>query len=333
MSGKAAARIGDLIDCKIPQTTPAALPHAPTPGLPIIPSPGVPTVFIGGPPAARIGDKSICLGPAPIPNPIVKGAFPVPISNSPAARESDMAAHPGSKISQPCCPTVEIGLAGTSGNPWAGEKVCVDLKEGRNPPPGAKDPHGRPLQPKTPHQSYNNCAVESARGIVNAKGGNVAQEAMLNRAFSLGANKVPGNLYASGGAGTAVQAKILNSYGVGASQIRGTASALQVATAQGKGVIATLDAGARGFWPPGGAPPHSGHAVQVTGANYDDNGKILSYIVNDTGYGKCSEEVEAGVFENAVKEWQDYVKADVRRQMGQNFKYKSYNVATHKPIW
>ena len=63
MSGKPAARLSDKIMCPVPQTTPAALPHAPT-GLPIMP-PCAPTVKIGGQFAARMGDQSMCVGARP----------------------------------------------------------------------------------------------------------------------------------------------------------------------------------------------------------------------------------------------------------------------------
>jgi uncharacterized Zn-binding protein involved in type VI secretion len=330
MSGKPAARIGDLIACNIPQSTPAALPHAPPPGLPIIP-PGAPTVFIGGQPAARIGDKSMCVAPAPTPNPIVKGAFPVRVGGSPAARASDLAAHPGSKISDPCCTTVEIGLAGTSGNRWAGEKACVDLAQGRNPPPGAKDPHGNQLRPHTQGQSYANCGIESARGLVNSKGANIGQEAMLKRAFNLGAEKVPGNLYASGGAGPRVIAKVLNSYKVAAHPVRGSLAMVQRAVAQGKGVIAGVDAGANGFWPPGGAPPNSGHAVTVTGVKYDDDGNVISYFINDTGAGDCGREILKDDFERAVNAWHAHLKQKAATLGVRG--YRPQNVATLNPIW
>ncbi|MEW8587199.1 MAG: PAAR domain-containing protein, partial [Candidatus Thiodiazotropha sp.] len=146
MSGKPAARVGDTILCLLPQTVPATPPppHAPPPGLPIMP-PGAATVLIGGKPAARMGDFSNCLAPVPTPNPIMRGAFPVPIMNMPAARVSDSGTHPGSVIMPPGCPTVLIGLSGVTGNPRLGNQACQSMAAGRNPPPGSTDSGGNPL--------------------------------------------------------------------------------------------------------------------------------------------------------------------------------------------
>lgn len=156
MPEQPAARIGDMIMCPLQTPTPGGpVPHAVPPGMPIQP-PGCPTVMIGNQLAARIGDMSMCVTPAgPVPNPIKLGAFPVPVGGQPAARMTDQAAHPGSSISPPCCPTVLIGQAGTSGNRWASAVTCHNAAAGRNPPPGALDPSGNQIQPNTPGQSYN----------------------------------------------------------------------------------------------------------------------------------------------------------------------------------
>src|SRR5579884_3377654 len=103
MPGQPAARVGDNILCPVANPVPPGPPtHSVPPGLPIVP-PGAPTVFIGNQPAARVGDKCLCITPAgPLPDPIIKGAFPVPIANAAAARATDNAAHPGSTIQLPC---------------------------------------------------------------------------------------------------------------------------------------------------------------------------------------------------------------------------------------
>lgn len=133
MTGQPAARIGDKLSCTTPQATPAAVPHA-TAGVPLI-AIGAATVQIGGNPAARMGDFSLCPSPVPVPNAVQRGAFPVPIESMPAARMTDIGTPPHvGQILPPCCPTVEIGLAGTTGNPYLGEKQCRSAKDGRNPP-------------------------------------------------------------------------------------------------------------------------------------------------------------------------------------------------------
>jgi uncharacterized Zn-binding protein involved in type VI secretion len=85
MPAQPAARVGDMHTC--PMTT-GVVPHV---GGPIIPS-GCPTVLIGGLPAARVGDRTICIGPLDV---IVKGSSSVFMGGTPAARVGDMTAHGG----------------------------------------------------------------------------------------------------------------------------------------------------------------------------------------------------------------------------------------------
>ncbi|MES9941154.1 MAG: PAAR domain-containing protein [Candidatus Thiodiazotropha sp. 6PLUC2] len=315
MSGKPAARVGDTILCILPQILPAVPPppHAPPPGLPIIP-PGAPTVLIGGQPAARMGDYSLCITPVPVPNPIVRGAFPVPIMNMPAARMSDSGTHPGSIIMPPCCPTVLIGLSGVTGNPRLGNQACQNMAAGRNPPPGSTTASGNPISPNSAGQSYNNCGVESSRQIVQlATGANPGQEAMLNTAIansnasqpaigsagSGGPVTAQNQAFYSGGTTSGQQVSILGNNGVPSSRIAPTSSGLQLgqfetALSQGRGVIANGDvAGLPGWGTQTGA-----HAVLVTGYEYDDDGNITHVIYNDTGIGVCNQRATAAQFQN-----------------------------------
>lgn len=308
MPEQPAARVGDMIMCPMQTPTPLGpVPHAVGTGMPIIP-PGCPTVMINNQPAARIGDKSICIAPLPF-NPITRGAFPALIGGQPAARMTDQCTHPGSSISPPCCPTVLIGQAGTSGNPWAGNEQCQAAAAGRNPPPGATGPDGNQLPPNTPGQSYNNCGVESSRQIINqANGLNVTQEGLLNQAMNNGwANQVPGNLWASGGTRPAQRVSILAANGVPATTMAPNIQNIELAVSQGRGVISSVWA-AR-LWPanvatssglvPGSAT--GGHAIVVTGVEYDADGNIVNVIVNDTGLGSCSQPIPAAQFQNSLK--------------------------------
>ena len=105
MSGQPAARVGDMHTC--PMSTPGT-PPIPHVGGPVLP-PGAVQVLIGGQAAARMGDQCVCA--ASPPDAIVRGAFPVPIQNNPAARLTDQTAHGGALAAG--FPTVLIGLAGT----------------------------------------------------------------------------------------------------------------------------------------------------------------------------------------------------------------------------
>lgn len=322
MPGQPAARIGDQIACPVPQATPAALPHAPPPGIPIT-AVGAPTVLIGGQPAARVGDFSLCVTPVPAPNPILRGAFPVPIMGAPAARLTDQGTHPGSLISPPCCPTVLIGLAGTSGNPWAGKDDCAAAAAGRSPPPGTTDPNGNPVPSGTTQQSYNNCGVETSRLIINrANSSNIGQEALLNQSFGQTmpagtplagqplASQVPGNLYASGGTIPETRAQILRNNGVPAHLEPRTMQNLETAVSSGRGNIVVVDS--QTLWSNGVTPPSTGdHVVQVIGVEYDENGNVKNVIINDTGTGNCHQVVPANVWNQAtgpaIGNWQTVV--------------------------
>ncbi len=316
MAGQPAARVGDTIICAVPQTTPAALPHAPPPGLPIIP-PCAPTVLIGGQPAARISDMSMCVAPVPTPNPIMKGAFPVPVQGMPAARLGDMATHPASVIAPPCCPTVLIGLAGTTGHPANGTRACQQMAAGRSPAPGATDAWGTPLASNTPGQSYNNCGVETARQVIGqATGAAPTQEGLLNGAIAAGNADIPpavgsvdpgtgqtvtasNSLFFAGGTTPTQQAAILSANGVPATTIAPTATGQQLSQfelplSQGRAVLSGGDVSALPGWPAGSS---GGHAVLITGFDYDDAGNITNVHYNDTGIGACGQTATAAQFQ------------------------------------
>jgi hypothetical protein len=256
-------------------------------------------VQIDNQPAARIGDFSQCAVPALAPNPILRGAFPVPIEHQPAARMTDQGTHPGSVIAPPCCPTVLIGLAGTSGNPWAGLEECKKARTSRNPPPGS---------PSTNGQSYNNCGVESSRQVINrANNTNVSQENLLTQAINNGnAAGTPGVApsFPDGGTTAAQRVNILTGNGVPAATTAGASmQELEVAVASGRGTISSVMAGTLWQGTPAGAgvPPGTGpHAILVTGVEYDENGNIKNVIINDTGAGTCMQSVPAAKFQNAL---------------------------------
>lgn len=340
MSGKPAARVGDTIACNVPMAIPGPVPHAPPPGLPIIP-PGAPLVFIGGMPAARVGDQSICIAPLPTPNPILRGAFPVPIMNMPAARVSDQGTHPGSVIFPPGCPTVLIGLSGTTGNPHAGNIACQNMAAGRNPPAGSTGPGGNPLAANTAGQSYNNCGIESSRQLVQqATGANPGQEAMLNNAIANGNASQPAigstvgtttvtaqnQAFFSGGTLDTQVTSILNNNGVPATTIPATPTGAQLsqyelALSQGRGVVTGGDVSGL----PGWGSQTGGHAVTVTGYEYDDNGNITHVRYNDTGIGACNQRATAAQFQN-------FMNIEANNLIAQGFTPLGGTV-TNNPIW
>lgn len=337
MSGQPAARLTDKITCLVPQVVPSPPPppHAIAPGLPILVV-GAPTVMIGGISAARVSDFSMCLGPAPIPNPILRGAFPVPIMMMPAARLTDQATHPGSLITGPCCPTVLIGLAGTTGNPPVGTQACLAL--GQNNGRTGPNPSG---------QSYNNCGIESSRQIINHVNGlAITENALMQTAKNTpainttstvapgGTIGVPGgpNLFAEGGTTAPQQAALLTQSGAPSSQITPLVgnngvqlSQYELPLSQGRAIIAHGDVSgfpaSQGY---GVQPGMRGHAVTVTGMDYDDSGNITNVHFNDTN-SMCGQTLTATQFSNFLNTFAN------RAQAGGFTPPNS--VVTNNPVW
>lgn len=290
MPGQPAARVGDMHTCPMFD---GPKPHV---GGPILPAGGV-TVLICNQPSARVGDMATCASPAP--DVIARGAFPVPIEGMPAARMTDQTVH-GGVIIQGCL-TVLIGLAGTTGNPMTGTAACRAAASGRNPPPGSP-----PGTPGSSAQTWGNCGVESSRQIINqATGANLTENGLLASEIANGnvqwPQATPWNT-TTGGTGAASRQQILANNGVQSTIQAATPDNIGLATSQGRGVIANLDASV--LWastsPGSGAAPGSLHAVLVTGVEYDDAGNVTNVIINDTGTGQCGQRVPASVWNQAV---------------------------------
>jgi len=275
--GKPAARVGDHHTC--PMVEPGPKPHV---GGPILP-PGCPTVLICNKPAARINDKAFCIGPV---DTIVKGAFPVTIGNMPASRESDATSHGGKIVIG--CSSVEIGLAGTTGNPLDATKACRDASNGR--PSGSTQ------------QSYQNCGVESSRQIINrANNSNISERNLLNQSMNNNWANRALTIADSGGTSAASRTAILSSHGVSSTTQAASMQNLGIALSQGRGVICSVMAGT--LWAPSALPPGTGrHAILVTGIEYNSAGDPTHVIINDTGTGNCGQRVPAATFTQAMSD-------------------------------
>jgi len=298
-----AARVGDMHTC--PMVDPGPKPHV---GGPVLP-PGAPTVLVGGSPAARIGDKCACVGP---PDTITTGAMPVRVGDSQAARMTSSTAHGGTIVLG--CPTVLIGLAGISGNMLEGLAACRAAAAGRTPPAGAQGPNGAQLASNTPGQSYNNCGIESSRQIINRTGDNVTQEELLDQAVanhwataptidSQTGAPIPAaqQRFWSGGTFPASRVSILGAHGVQASELAPTMANLESNVASGRGAIAAVWAGNMPNWAGQGLKPNTGgHAILVTGVEYDANGNPTNVIINDTGMGQCGQRIPYNKFQAAL---------------------------------
>jgi hypothetical protein len=244
-------------------------------------------------------------------------------------------------VSPPCCPTVLIGLAGTTGDPAAGALICQQMRAGRIPPPGSTDAAGNPLPANSAGQSYNNCGVETSRQVINqATRANLTQEGLLNSAIASGNASqatiasvqggivvTPQNqMFFSGGTVPSQQAAILTNNGVPASVILATPtganlSQYELALSQGRGVLAGGDVSGL----PGWGGQSGGHAVLVTGYDYDDNGNITHVHYNDTGLGICNQTATAAQFQNAMN-------IEANNLIAQGFSPLGAAV-TNNPIW
>lgn len=273
---KLAARIGDNHICPMVD---GVKPHV---GGPI--ASGFPQVSIGFMPAARQGDLVTCVGP---PDSIMMGSLTVKIGGMAAARFMDPTVHGGMIVIG--CPTVIIGDVGNGrpfavlGNPSAGTDACNAAASGRDS--------------GSTQQSYQNCGVESVRQIINqATGENVREDALLDEAMD-GSNADRETQRAdSGGTSPAQREAILAQHGVASNQQDATMANILNAVGSGRGVITSHDVSV--LWGPGNS---GGHAILVTGVEFDENGQPETFITNDTGTGTCGARYPADVFMNSLR--------------------------------
>ncbi|MEZ6138324.1 MAG: PAAR domain-containing protein [Pirellulaceae bacterium] len=268
---KFAARLGDLHIC--PMVT-GIVPHV---GGPI--AAGFPQVMIGGMPAARQSDMVTCVGP---PDSIMMGSLSVKIGGMAAARFMDPTVHGG--MITIGCPTVIIGDVGKGrpltvlGNPAAGMDACNAAAGGRDS--------------GSTQQSYQNCGVESVRQIINqVTGESVDEDTLLDEAMDANDADREATRADSGGTSPASREDILARHGVDSSQQDATLENILNAVGTGRGVITSHDVSV--LWGPGNS---GGHAILVTGVEFDEHGQPETFITNDTGTGTCGARYPADVF-------------------------------------
>lgn len=245
------------------------VPHV---GGPLLP-PGLPTVVIGGLAASRATDRALCVGP---PDFLVVGSSTVLIGGQMAARLNDPTMHQGKIVAG--VGTVLIGGAAagaTLGNPAGAAAIF----------PG--------------QQTAQNCGVQSAQQLVHAATGtNVSEADMLDRAVTQGWAGDDANPSERGGTSPDGRESILEDRGVPAHQEAQSRENLTQAVAERRGVITSHDAGALWNDP---AYAGGGHAVTVTGVEYDANGRPANYIINDSGTGTAQNSIPANQFENSLR--------------------------------
>jgi hypothetical protein len=226
--------------------------------------------------AAAAGGASthVCAMPWPIPphgpGVVIDGSPTVLINNMPACRLGDTiveAIGPPNKIMMGCM-TVTIGSAGTIGNPGRAATFF----------PGAQ-------------ANKDTCALMSTQGIVQQSSGtNFSEPQMQTIGTASGAYAVCN--------GTTDEASIMTAAGVPATEKQNPSlQDIATAVAQGKAVIVGLDA--RPIWNQA-SPQPLGHAIRVTGVEFDANGNVAAVYINDTGTGNSNQRVPAATFQNAM---------------------------------
>lgn len=273
----AAARVTDNHVCPMSD---GPKPHV---GGPIMPPCSI-NVLTNSIPQARVTDRAVCVSPAP--DFIVTGSSTVLVNGLMAARLTDKTMH-GGTISPICSPDVIMGGAtagATLGFPDAWLQTFNAQAAGRAS--GAVQ------------QSFQNCGVESSRALILANGGNVSEQNLLNWAVANGnADNSDPSPTQWGGTSPNQRAAILTQYGVANHQEPQTRENITQAIAEGRGVITSHDAGK--LW--NNPSVSGGHAITVTGAEYNPDGSIKNIITNDTGLGQGRNSVPANQFFDSLR--------------------------------
>jgi uncharacterized Zn-binding protein involved in type VI secretion len=230
-----------------------------------------------------------CMGP---PDYIVTGSGTVLISSTPAARSGDKTLHGGAVLKGSGDvliggPTVGVTL----GAPGRGRSCCEDLKAGRSE--------------RSPKQGYSNCGLESSRLLIRAKHGSAPTENELmdeairhdeaEAGFDIKSKRwMP--LDEWGGQNTRQTESLLRRHGVETEKVEQAPGSIIQAVAEGKGVITSHEASV--LWDD---PDNvGGHAVVVTGVEFDADGKPVAYVTVDSAKGQCARRVPADRFEDSL---------------------------------
>ena len=272
---KPAARVGDNHECKVHGAGPVSPPCSIN-------------VLTNNFPQARATDQLACPGTPPLVDFIVTGSGTVLVNKLPAARQTDKTMHPPPGSIMVGSPNVLIGgptVGATLGNPGSGDAACFTAATGR--------------KSQDTFQSASNCGVEAARQIINQTPGvNVSENALLDHAINNGfADNAP--LWPDrGGARPSQLEALLTDRGVHSSRQPQTMGNIIQAVAEGRGVITSNDVAL--LW---GPPNTGGHAVLVTGIEFDANGNPQTVIVNDTAKHadgiNCGRSYPAATFKNS----------------------------------
>ena len=262
----------------------------PAHGLGVVDKSAAGSVETNGRGQARGGDTARCAcGPSDF---LVTGSGSVTVNSQPAARMNDKTMHHGLVVLG--SGDVMIGgptVGATLGDVAGSDAGCKALAAGR--------------ESGKSQQSYGNCGIEVSRQMINrarASRGEapLGEKELLVRAIHHGQAFGPLDSplqYKVGASDANQRLALLKAHGVPASQQDVSRENVAQFVAEGRGVGVTVFSNK---YKPAWYPHKDGiHELLITGAEYDENGDIKSYILNDTGAGFCSLEVPAADFEKS----------------------------------
>jgi len=249
-------------------------------------------VNVNGAQAAKATDPSGCKGKF-----IVTGSGTVNINGLPAARIDDL--------------TSDGGVVGGSkdvfiGGPRAGAtlgrtdlctRACEAAAVSRHNPGKS--------------QSFGNCGLEAWRQVINlrraARGENpMTEDDLIKLGTDHGlAGNDPAKPWAYGATSADGRKTLLARPEVKLETHEVASDPATLQSLVGDGYPVSVSVHPYYYWPdrPGapraGAKPEWNHEVLVTGVTYDANGKVVGYVINDSGLGECGYPVPADKFETS----------------------------------
>jgi len=225
---------------------------------------------------------------------VISGAGTVFVNQKPAARATDRTTDGSILIGSG---NVFIGgpTVGMAGAPDAQKEACKEAAKTR--------------ANQSPTQSHGNCGLESWRNLINkeraAKGQPpLTEDELLSEGHKGGwAGNHPGK-HNHGASNADGRVKMLEEHGIPAETQPQSVETIEQAVREGKGVSASVHP----YWHGPQVQPDPDkasswlHEVAVTGVEYDGEGKVVAFIVNDTALrGGCGKRIPVAEFDRALE--------------------------------
>jgi uncharacterized Zn-binding protein involved in type VI secretion len=251
---------------------------------------GADSVQANNQPLARASDQCACTaGPA---DTITTGSATVRANDRPAARVGSKTVHGGNVMTGSANVWVGGPDATLVGPVSAGMASCKGMAQ-TSKTQGSKS------------QSWGNCGLETMRSMLNARRARlglppITEEEMLKKGLDAGAGNDPAAPWAKGATNGKTESEIMKAEGMPIRWEWGTPENIEAELAKGQPVGARVHPVE--YWPPDSTSAAAEHEVLVIGVEHDEHGKIVAYIINDSGIGKCGMRVPAAEFDAARKD-------------------------------